>query len=199
MSRERSTSRRLVLASTSPFRRELLGRLKIAFDTIAPEIDESPRAGETPDTLVVRLAEAKARAAAAHYTHALVIGSDQVASLDGEILGKPGDHAHAVEQLTRLAGRRVRFLTGLCLLDAASGAARTALVPYEAHFRALERTEIERYLAREPAYHCAGALRSEGLGIALLERMSGDDPTALIGLPLIRLAAMLREAGLDVP
>lgn len=190
--------RPLVLGSTSPFRRELLERLGLPFTTAAPEVDETPQPGETPEHLVHRLAEAKARAVAGAHPDALIIGSDQVAVIDGRILGKPGDHDRAMEQLRAASGRAVTFLTGLCLLDAADGGAQTEVVPFTVHFRALSDPQIDGYLRREQPYNCAGSFKSEGLGIALFERLEGDDPNALIGLPLIRLVAMLENAGLAV-
>ncbi len=189
----------LILASTSPYRRELLQRLRVPFETVSPAVDESPLSGESPAQLVVRLAEAKARAGAADFPGALVIGSDQVAVCGEEVLGKPGDHDRAARQLAKLAGRRVSFLTGLCLYDARADAARVDLVPFHVHFRTLDASQIERYLQAEQPYNCAGSFKSEGLGISLFERMEGDDPTALIGLPLIRLTTWLNEAGIPVP
>jgi septum formation protein len=190
--------RELVLASTSRYRRELLSRLGARFSALAPDIDETPLPGEFPDRLVRRLAEAKARAVAPSCPGALVIGSDQVAVLDGERVGKPGTHARAVDQLLRASGRRMEFLTGLCLLDLTTGTCQVDVVPFAVQFRPLDRDRVERYLARERPYDAAGSFKSEGLGIALFERMEGEDPTALVGLPLIRLTSMLAEAGLDV-
>jgi MAF protein len=190
--------RDLVLASTSPYRRDLLARLGLPFRSVAPEVDESPGADEPPDTLVRRLAEAKARAVQGLCPEALIVGSDQVAVLDGARLGKPGNHERAVEQLTRASGRRVEFLTGLCLLDARSGECQVDLVPFAVVFRALGPEQVTRYLVREMPYDAAGSFKSEGLGIALFERMEGEDPTALVGLPLIRLTGMLARAGVDV-
>jgi septum formation protein len=238
---------RLVLASTSPYRAELLGRLGLPFERVRPEVDEAVLPGESPEALVRRLAQAKARAGAAGRADALVIGSDQVAVIDGQVLGKPGSHARAMAQLRAASGRRVTFLTGLALADTrrageaaprggpgsaeprraepgAPGAAggdapaagasatnpgpaqpgadgtisvRTEVVPFPVRFRSLEDAEIEAYLRAEQPYDSAGAFKSEGLGIALFEALEGDDPTALVGLPLIRLCAMLRAAGLD--
>jgi MAF protein len=186
------------LASTSPFRKELLSRLGIAFTTLAPDVDESRVSGESAGELVRRLAEAKARGIGA--THrGLIIGSDQVATVDDEILGKPGDHAQALRQLQRLSGRPVNFLTGLCLLNSASGDMQLDVVPFRVHFRSLDSAQIERYLQHDRPYNCAGSFKSEGLGITLFERMHGDDPTALIGLPLIRLTEMLGAAGIILP
>lgn len=190
--------RPLVLASTSPFRRALLQRLGLPFDTASPGSDESPLPGETPQALVVRLAEAKARAVAAAFPRHLIIGSDQVALLDDEVLGKPGDHARATAQLAAASGRTVRFLTGLCLLNSESGRTQTCSEPFDVQFRPLSKAQIEAYLRAEQPYNCAGSFKSEGLGIALFERLQGDDPNALIGLPLIRLVSMLAEEGVDV-
>ena len=192
-------SQTLILASTSPYRRELLARLGIPFTTANPQTDESPQPGESPEQLALRLAEAKARAVASEFPDALIIGSDQVATVDSEIYGKPGDHARAVAQLRSLSGRTVNFFTGLCLLNARTGLAEVHGVPTLVTFRQLTDDEIENYLQREPAYNCAGSAKSEGLGIALLERLHGDDPTALIGLPLIYTARLLRQAGLQLP
>jgi septum formation protein len=188
----------LVLASTSPFRRELLQRLGIAFTTAAPDVDESALPGESPAELVRRLSESKARAVGK--THAgLIIGSDQVATTGEDILGKPGNHERAVEQLQRLAGKSVTFHTGLCLLDSTQDTAQIDVVPFSVEFRQLSDTQIERYLRREKPYNCAGSFKSEALGITLFTRMRGDDPTALIGLPLIRLTDMLAVAGITLP
>ena len=188
----------LVLASTSPFRRELLQRLGIPFTTAAPAVDELPLPGETPAHLVQRLSESKARAVGK--THAgLIIGSDQVATTGKEILGKPGSHERAVQQLQQLAGKTVTFHTGLCLLDTTKDTAQVDVVPFSVEFRQLDTTQIERYLRREQPYNCAGSFKSEALGITLFTRMRGDDPTALIGLPLIRLTDMLAAAGITLP
>jgi septum formation protein len=190
--------RQLVLASTSPFRRELLGRLGIPFETADPRADESALPGEAPETTALRLSEAKARAVAPRFPDALIVGSDQVAVLDGQAYGKPGTHDNAVRQLRRMRGRTVNFFTGLCLFDARSRQARVRGVPTWVSFRDLSDAKIESYLLRERPYHCAGAAKSEGLGIALIARMSGDDPNALIGLPLIALCDLLEEAGYAV-
>jgi septum formation protein len=187
----------LVLASTSPYRRQLLERLGLPFTCAAPAVDERRRTGESPQVLVLRLAEAKARAVAPHHTNALIIGSDQVACLDNEVLGKPGDRAHAIAQLERASGRTLVFQTGLCLLSTATGRAQTLVEPFRVHFRTLDRRRIEGYLDREQPYDCAGSFKSEGLGIALFERFEGDDPNTLIGLPLIRLIALLEAEGID--
>ena len=191
--------RRLILASASIYRRELLGRLGLPFEVEAPEIDESRHPGETAEALVQRLSEAKARAIATVADDALVIGSDQVAVIDGEVLGKPGDRDRAVAQLARASGRRVTFLTGLSLVDAESGRARTLCEPFHVHFRHLDAAQIARYVDREQPLNCAGSFKSEGYGITLFERLEGDDPTALIGLPLIRLVRLLACEGIPLP
>jgi len=190
--------RRLILASTSPFRRQLLARLELPFATRAPEVDENSRPGEDAATLAARLAEAKACSVAARESSALVIGSDQVAVLAGEILGKPGAHDRAVAQLSRAAGKSVDFLTGLCLIDSLSGRAQLDIIPFRVVFRHLSAQQIENYLRREKPYQCAGSFKSEGLGIALFERLEGADPTSLIGLPLIRLIQMLEAEGVTI-
>ena len=192
------SQKQLVLASTSPYRRELLGRLGLPFIVASPDTDETPFPGETPSATALRLSEAKARAVAKQHPGALIIGSDQVAEMDGRIFGKPGTHDKAVEQLRTLSGKTVNFFTGLCVLDAATGKAELCGVPTLVDFRKLDDTEIENYLRREPAYNCAGSAKSEGLGIALLTRINGDDPNALIGLPLIALCELLRKHGLNV-
>jgi MAF protein len=188
----------LVLASTSPFRQALLTRLGLPFITASPDVDEAPRPGESADRLVLRLAEAKARAVADAHPDALIIGSDQVAGLGGAILGKPGGRERAIEQLTRASGRTVVFRTGLCLLNAARGRAQCACELFKVHFRALTPAQIAAYVDREQPFGCAGSFKSEGLGITLFERMEGTDPNALIGLPLIRLVDMLAAEGVDV-
>lgn len=190
--------RRLILASASPFRRELLARLGLPFSTQASDIDESHRPGEDAPTLVARLAELKAWTVARHEPGALIIGSDQAAVLDGAIIGKPGDHDRAVAQLQRASGRTVAFYTGLCLLDSASSQCQAAVDVFRVVFRPLTPEMIESYLRRERPYQCAGSFKSEGLGIALFERLEGDDPTSLIGLPLIRLTRLLEAAGVAV-
>ena len=189
----------LVLASTSPFRKALLQRLDLVFETLSPQVDETALQGEPAETMVKRLSEAKARAGAKQYPNALIIGSDQVAVCDGDVLGKPGNHENARRQLARLAGHRVSFLTGLCLYDASTDTTRLDLVPYHVTFRGLTDQQIERYLRAEQPYNCAGSFKSEGLGISLFESMQGDDPNALIGLPLIRLVSWLNEAGIAIP
>jgi len=190
---------KLVLASTSPYRRELLGRLGLPFVTASPQTDESQLPGEAPKATALRLSEAKARAVAAQYPDALIIGSDQIAEMDGQVFGKPGTHDKAVEQLRRLSGKTVNFFTGLCLLDARTGAAEVRGVPTLVGFRDLSDDDIVNYLCREPAYDCAGSAKSEGLGIALLTRIHGDDPNALVGLPLIALCELLRRRGVKIP
>ena len=188
----------LVLASTSIYRKELLNRLGLPFVTAAPQVDESLQPDESPQQLVRRLAEVKARAVAARYPDALIIGSDQVATVEGRILGKPGGHEQAVAQLRLASGKRLQFLTGLCLLNAHTGEAQVEVVPFTVVFRALDAQQIENYLRREQPYHCAGSFKSEALGIALCERLKGEDPNALIGLPLIRLIHMLEKEGINV-
>lgn len=187
----------LVLASRSPYRRALLERLQLPFSCISPDIDETRKPGETPVQLVQRLAEQKARAVAAT-TPGLIIGSDQIAMLDGDILGKPGTHEAAKEQLGKAAGRSLQFLTGLCLLNSVTGRLQIDAVPYSVVLRRLTHDQIERYLLKDEPYDCAGSFKSERLGIALFEREIGDDPTALVGLPLIRLVTMLSSEGVSV-
>jgi septum formation protein len=190
-------ARRLVLGSTSRYRAELLSRLRWPFDTAAPQVDETPAAGESPESLARRLALAKARAVAALHPAAVVIGSDQVCDLDGEPLGKPGHHGAAVAQLRRLSGRTVVFQTAVAVVCADSAFEQQLLAPVRVRFRTLGDDEIERYLRLEEPYDCAGSAKSEGLGIALLDAIESDDPTALVGLPLIRTLQMLRAAGID--
>jgi septum formation protein len=190
--------RPLVLGSTSPYRAQLLSRLKLVFDVVAPDVDESAARGEPPDELARRLALAKAHAVAARFPDAVVIGSDQVADLDGEPLGKPGSHARAVDQLRRMRGRTVVFQTAVAVVCAATGFEQLDLAPVKVKFRHLADAEIEAYLHAEQPYDCAGSARSEGLGIALLDSIDSDDPTALVGLPLIRTCRMLRAAGVKV-
>ncbi len=191
--------RPLILASTSRYRRELLSRLRIEFDVEAPGVDETPCVGESPRALAARLALAKARAVAARFPQAVVIGSDQVADLDGEALGKPGDHARATAQLRRMCGRTVVFQTAVAVVCGATGFEQADLAPVRVVFRDLADDAIERYLRAEQPYDCAGSARSEGLGIALLDATDSDDPSALVGLPLIRTCRMLRAAGLELP
>ncbi|HEX4234918.1 MAG TPA: Maf family nucleotide pyrophosphatase [Caldimonas sp.] len=190
-------ARRLVLASSSRYRRELLARLRLPFDVEAAAIDEAARDGETPAQTAVRLALAKAAAIAARDPEAVVIGADQIADLDGRGVGKPGDHARATAQLRAMRGRTVVFQTAVAVSCGATGFAETALVPIAVRFRALTDAEIERYLRAETPYDCAGSAKIETLGIALVESVGADDPTALIGLPLIRTCELLRHAGID--
>ena len=191
--------RRLVLASTSPYRKELLARLALEFAVAAPQVDERPLGGEAPAETALRLATLKAQAVRAAHRDALIIGCDQVATSGGRALGKPGDHARAAQQLRALSGKSADFHTALALLDAASGRLQTEVVPCRVHFRELDEARIERYLRREQPYDCAGSAKAEGLGIALIARIETEDPTSLIGLPLIALTAMLERAGLPVP
>ena len=192
-------ARPLILGSTSPYRRELLTRLGLPFDAVAPNVDETPLPGEAPRALAQRLALAKARDVAARHPGAVVIGSDQVADLHGEPLGKPGTHERAVAQLQRMRGQTVIFQTALAVVCQADGFEQADLAAVEVRFRDLSDAEIERYLRAEQPYDCAGSAKSEGLGIALLDAILSDDPTALIGLPLIRTARLLRAAGLTLP
>lgn len=189
----------LILASTSPYRRELLDRLQIPFEIFAPETDETPLADEAPAATAERLAIAKAEAAIERYPTALIIGSDQVAYSGNMRFGKPGTREKARAQLRRLSGKIVVFHTGLCLLNSQSGRSHLRGVATEVRFRELADSEIERYLDKEDALNCAGSARSEALGISLLEWMRSDDPTALVGLPLIALSEMLRAEGLALP
>ena len=188
-------NRPVVLGSTSVYRRELMARLRIPFDVAAPDVDETPQPGETPQALAGRLALAKARAVAARYPQAVVIGSDQVADLGGEPLGKPGTHARAVQQLQRMRGRTVVFQTAVAVVCLESGFEQSDIAPVRVRFRDLSDDEIEAYLRAETPYDCAGSAKSEGLGITLLASIDNDDPTALVGLPLIRTCRMLRAAG----
>jgi len=189
---------RIILASGSSYRRELLARLGIPFAVQTPAVEEARMGSESPAAMAMRLAEEKARAVASQHAPALVIASDQVAVLDQELAGKPGTFERAREQLLQASGRTLCFHTALCVLNAASGRQHVDMVPCEVTFRELTTAEIENYLRREQPYNCAGAFKSEGLGIALLAKMHGNDPTALIGLPLIRLCEMLRLEGVDV-
>ena len=193
-----SLPRTVVLGSTSRYRRELLSRLHLPFEVAAPDVDETPQTGESPRDLALRLALAKARAVAARHPQAVVIGSDQVADLDGQPLGKPGQHARAVQQLRQMRGQTVVFQTALAVVCLASGFEQVDLAAVRVQFRDLTDEEIENYLQIEKPYDCAGSAKSEGLGIALLESIDNDDPTALVGLPLIRTARMLRAAGVQL-
>ncbi|GGI17552.1 Maf-like protein [Oxalicibacterium faecigallinarum] len=193
------TQPRLILGSSSIYRKELLSRLRLPFDTISPDIDEAALAGESPEATALRLAQAKAAAISAHIPNALIIGSDQVATLDGKQIGKPGNHANALQQLQMMRGRTVIFHTALCLVDNRSD----ALTPVQVDniqtrvtFRNLPDHELDAYLRAEQPYDCAGSAKNEGLGIAILESVESNDPTALTGLPLIALTSMLRRAGI---
>ena len=188
----------LILASSSEFRRQLLQKLLIPFNSISPKIDETALDGEKPHQTALRLAQEKAKKIGAEYPHALVIGCDQVATLDGEQLGKPHNHQNATKQLQTMRGREVTFHSALCLYNAATGNMQAEVVPYLVHFRQLTDEQIESYLTKEQPYQCAGSAKSEGLGIALIERMIGEDPNALIGLPLIKLITMLQNEGVSV-
>ncbi|SDP18627.1 septum formation protein [Rhodoferax sp. OV413] len=187
--------RALVLGSTSRYRRELLQRLQIPFEVASPEVDETPLPGECPRDLALRLSLAKAQAVAARFPQAVVIGSDQVADLHGTPLGKPGNHERAVAQLRQMRGQTVVFQTALSVVCLETGFAQTALAPVRVQFRQLSDAEIEAYLRAEQPYDCAGSAKSEGLGISLLDAIDSDDPTALVGLPLIRTCQLLRAAG----
>ena len=192
-------SREIILASSSPFRKALLQRLNISFTRSSPDIDETPKDNESPEAYVKRLSLEKAQAVAKTHPDALIIGSDQCSVLNDLIRGKPGNHENAILQLTESSGKRVSFLTGLCLYDAKDESYQLEMVPYHVDFRELSASEIESYLNQEKPYSCAGSFKSEGLGITLFKRLDGDDPSALIGLPLIRLSAMLRSKGLRLP
>jgi septum formation protein len=192
-----SAAPRLILASTSRYRRELLQRLRLPFEVVAPRVDETARPGEAPAALAARLALSKAEAVASRHPDAIVIGSDQVADLDGEAIGKPLDHECARRQLGRMSGRTVTFQTAVSVVRRETGFASTLLAPVRVSFRELDAAQIEYYLRAEQPYDCAGSARSEALGIALLSSIESDDPTTLVGLPLIRTCALLREAGID--
>ena len=188
----------LILASSSEYRRQLLQKLLIPFNSISPNVDESALAGEKPQETALRLAREKAKKIGNEYPHALVIGCDQVAAMDGEQLGKPLNHHNATAHLQKMRGREVVFHSALCLYNAATGNMQAVVVPYLVKFRQLSDEQIESYLTKEQPYHCAGSAKSEGLGIALIERMLGEDPNALIGLPLIKLITMLHNEGINV-
>lgn len=190
--------RAIILASTSNYRRQLLARLRLPFECVAPQVAEDAEPEETPAATALRLAILKAKSVAQHFPGAIIIGSDQVASCDGVRLGKPGNRANAIRQLEHLSGRTAAFDTALCVLDAASGVERSRVVSCRVAFRALTRNQIETYLDHEQPYDCAGSAKSEGLGIALLARIQSDDPTALIGLPLIALTELLADSGVAV-
>jgi len=190
--------KKLILASSSPYRKALLQKLGLLFETIAPAVDEAPFPNELPETLVKRLAIAKARAVAENQTNALIIGADQVAVYAGKIIGKPGTHEKAVQQLRAVSGSAIILYTGLALINSNTGRIQIEVVPFRVVFRQLTDTQIENYLRKEQPYDCAGSVKSEGLGIALLERMKGEDPNTLIGLPLIHLVRMLENEGVTV-
>jgi septum formation protein len=189
---------KLVLASSSPYRQKLLQQLQLQFEAFSPDIDESPLPGESPVDLVERLAIAKARAVADSCPECLVIGSDQVAVHDDEIVGKPRDHADAVRQLRYASGKTITLYTGLALVNSKTNAVQSDVVPFTIHFRQLTDEQIENYLKKDQPYSCAGSVKSESLGVALFDRFEGDDPNALIGLPLIRLVRMLENEGVFV-
>ena len=189
----------LVLASTSPFRREILQKLQVPFECAAPNLDETRLPNESPFDMVQRLSIAKARKVAENFPNSLIIGSDQCAVLGEQVLGKPHTHDKATQQLRDSSGQTVRFLTGLCLFDSLEQSYQVDVVPFDVEFRVLSAQEIENYLQREQPYNCAGSFKSEGLGITLFKRLIGDDPNTLIGLPLIRLCEMLRHKGFMIP
>lgn len=193
-----TAQRKLILGSSSPYRRELLSRLRLAFEVATPDVDEAARAHETPQQMAARLALAKAREVAHRFPEAVVIGSDQVADLAGQALGKPGTHARATAQLQQMSGQTVIFQTAVAVVCQETGFAQSDLAPVKVKFRPLTSAEIEAYLLAETPYDCAGSARSEGLGIALLESIDNDDPTALVGLPLIRTCRMLAAAGIKL-
>lgn len=191
-------STQIILASTSPFRKTILDKLGLPFTTCAPETDETSKQDESPTSLVLRLAEAKAKAGAKQFNSGLVIGSDQVAVIDGHIIGKPLTHAVAVEQLTACSGKTITFYTGLSLYNIATAHSQTICETFKVHFKTLTHTQIDCYLQKEQPYFCAGSFKCEGLGIALFERLEGRDPNTLIGLPLIALIELLSNQGVDV-
>ena len=188
----------LILASSSKYRRELLHKLQIPFNSVSPKVDETAHTNEKPHETALRLAQDKAKKIGKKHPHALVIGCDQVATLDGIELGKPGNHQNATKQLQMMRGREVTFHSALCLYNAATGNMQAEVVPYLVRFRQLSDAQIDSYLTKEQPYHCAGSAKSEGLGITLIERMIGEDPNALIGLPLIKLITMLQNEGVHI-
>ncbi|MDC9724916.1 MAG: Maf family protein [Gammaproteobacteria bacterium] len=188
----------LILGSSSPFRAELLEKLGLTFTTASPDIDERCLDNESAEQLVQRLSEQKAQKIAETHTNALIIGSDQVALLNGEILGKPGNHENAMKQLTAASGKTVRFLTGLSLLNSKTGKVQSLVEPFEVSFKTLSNDQIAFYLQQEKPYQCAGSFKSEGFGISLFSKLNGEDPNSLIGLPLIRLISLLQAEGIDV-
>lgn len=190
--------RQLILGSTSPYRRELMERLQVPFETAAPDIDETRLEGESAYDMVKRLSLGKAKAVAKNHSDALIIGSDQCSVLHEQVIGKPRTHENAIKQLQNASGETVFFLTGLCLYDSRNDSYQLDIVPFQVDFRELTDAEIDSYLRKDEPYNCAGSFRSESLGITLSKRMHGDDPTALMGLPLIRLSEMLRQAGVDL-
>lgn len=191
-------SQTIILASTSPFRRAILEKLDVPYEVASPSIDETAHEGETAAQLVERLAIAKAKTIADQNTEGLVIGSDQVAVIEGTILGKPDDHATAIKQLRAASGKRVTFYTGLALINASTNKLQSEVVPFDVVFRQLTESQIENYLLKEQPYNCAGSFKSEALGICLFEKLEGDDPNTLMGLPLIRLVRMLENEGLNI-
>lgn len=190
---------RIILGSTSPFRRNLLEKLGIEFIIEAPDINEQILPGESPQDFVSRLAREKAETVGQNHDHALIIGSDQAACIGEQIIGKPGNRENATAQLQNASGKQVSFYTGLCLLNTSNGRKQTICETFHVHFRKLSLPQIERYIDKEQPYNCAGSFKSEGLGIALFKRLEGDDPNALIGLPLIRLVSMLAKEGVEIP
>jgi septum formation protein len=193
-----SSKQTLILASSSEYRRQLLVKLQIPFNSVSPKVDESALDGEAPHQTALRLAQVKAKIVAEKYPNSLIIGCDQVATLDGEQLGKPGNHQNATKQLQKMSGREVTFHSAICLYNAATGNMQAQVVPYLVRFRTLSDAQIEHYLNKDQPYQCAGSAKSEGLGITLIDRMIGEDPNALVGLPLIKLVTMLANEGLDV-
>ena len=191
--------RQIILGSSSPFRRELLKKLNIDFITDSPEIDESPLENELPEDYVIRLSLEKAQAVASRNTNSVIISSDQCSVLNGQIRGKPHTHDKALQQLGESSGKRVSFLTGLCVYDSKNSSYELALVPYHVDFRELSETEIESYLTAEKPYNCAGSFKSEGLGVSLFKKLEGEDPNSLVGLPLIKLCEFLRNKGIQIP
>ncbi|WP_405601125.1 MULTISPECIES: Maf family protein [unclassified Pseudoalteromonas] len=188
----------LILASSSPFRQSLLQKFNLPFETFSPDVDESAHKGETPTELVKRLSELKASAANKYFNKGLAIGSDQVAVFNNQILGKPHNKQNAIKQLNLFSGHTITFLTGLCVYDIVTGAKKTCVEPFDVTFKTLNDAQISAYCDAEQPYNCAGSFKSEGLGICLFERLSGDDPNSLIGLPLIKLSQLLAEFGVDV-
>jgi len=193
------SQRSLILASSSVFRKSLLDRLQLEFDIDSPDIDESQHTNESPHDYVSRLSLEKAQAVAPRQSDSLIVASDQCCVLNDRITGKPGNHENAIEQLQASSGNKVSFLTGLCALDTRTGKYYLDVIPFHVHFRNLSLAEIDRYLSAEQPYNCAGSFMAEGLGISLFKKLEGDDPTALVGLPLIRLCEMLREFGHKLP